>query len=141
MKSSDSSILKIQYAVFHVTNLHDTNHKGTFRHAIHRANEHEHSMIVFDVKGTIKLSSSLPEFKTHVHVGKIGVAPKVEINCHGHSGLVFESGAEKSEISGLAVVNAKGDGLVIWADKMLVRNCYFGVKLDGSEGGNAGNGI
>lgn len=70
-------------------------------------------------------------------------APQIAIDFNQADGLIFSGRrAAKSSLTGLALVDAHGDGLTLNANNITVRNSHIGLGLDGITGiSNGGNGI
>ena len=133
--------------IFLVTNLNDSG-PGSLREAIGAANlASSPSTIHFAVQGTITLGSDLPTITNNVTINGAtapayaGTAPVVAIDCNGNSGLVFGAGSENSQLLGMAVDNAGGNGVTLNADSITLNNNYIGLDLAGVAAGNAGDGV
>jgi hypothetical protein len=133
--------------VFLVTNLNDSG-LGSLREAIGAANSAGlPSAIDFVVRGTITLGSDLPTITNNVRINATtaptyaGTAPVVAIDCDGHSGLVFDAGSDNSQLLGMAVDNASGNGVTLNAGSITLDNNYIGLDLTGAAAGNAGDGV
>jgi hypothetical protein len=134
-------------ADFLVTNLNDSG-AGSLRDAIASANlAGSPSTIDFAVDGTITLASDLPTISNNVTIDGTtaptyaGTAPVVAIDCGGHSGLVFGAGSANSQLLGMAVDNASGNGVTLDAGSITLNNNYIGLDLAGAAAGNAGDGV
>jgi hypothetical protein len=124
---------------------------GSLRAAIDAANSAAAGTatdITFAVNGTITLASALPAITSKViidgtsaptHVA--GGAPVVEINCDGHAGLRFSAGSADSELLGVAVDDASGNGVTLGADAITLNGDYVGLDLAGAADGNHGDGV
>jgi parallel beta-helix repeat protein len=132
-----------------VTNVKDAG-PGSLRSAIQAANATgtgTTSTISFKVDGTIALASDLPPIHVPVKIDGTtapkyaGGAPKIEINAHGHHGLVFEQGADGSQLLGLSIVSALGNGVILEASSITVNLNYIGLTLTGQRQGNTDDGV
>ena len=134
---------------FDVTNLNDSG-AGSLRAAINAANAQpvgSPSTIDFTVAGTITLASALPSIDRTVTIdattapGYAAGAPVVELNCNSNAGLVFALGSGSSQLLGMAVDNASGNGVTLNAGSITVAGDYIGVNLAGTAFGNGGDGV
>ncbi len=132
-----------------VTRLSDAG-PGSLRAAITTANTSlpgRPALIRFAVRGTITLSSDLPEISRYVTIdgatapGYAHGAPVVEIDCHGQTGLDFAPGSSGSRLLALAVDNAVGDGVTLEASNITLDGNYIGLNLAGAAFGNHGDGV
>jgi hypothetical protein len=132
-----------------VTRLSDAG-RGSLRAAITTANTSlpgRPALIRFAVRGTITLSSDLPEISRYVTIdgatapGYAHGAPVVEIDCHGQAGLDFAPGSSGSRLLALAVDNAVGDGVTLEASNITLDGNYIGLNLAGAAFGNHGDGV
>jgi hypothetical protein len=132
-----------------VTRLSDAG-PGSLRAAITTANTSlpgRPALIRFAVRGTITLSSDLPEISRYVTIdgatapGYAHGAPVVEIDCHGQAGLDFAPGSSGSRLLALAVDNAVGDGVTLEASNITLDGNYIGLNLAGAAFGNHGDGV
>ncbi len=124
---------------------------GSLRAAIEAANSAAAGTatdITFSVNGTITLASALPAITNEVTIDgtsaptyTAGRAPVVEINCDGHAGLRFSSGSADSELLGVAVGDASGNGVTLDADAITLNGDYIGLDLAGAADGNHGDGV
>ncbi len=134
-------------ADFIVSNLSDSG-VGSLRAAIQAANASAGpNSISFSVPpgGTITLLSDLPAITTQTAIvagsDAIGTAPTVGINCNGNSGLVFGAGSAGSELSGLAIGGAAGNGVTLNDSSITLNNNYIGLAINGSALANTGDGV
>lgn len=135
---------------FAVTNLDDSG-TGSLRAAIADADAASGaSDITFSAggSGTITLSSALPAITSDVTIDGTtatghtpGGPPVVEINFAASSGLDFASGSAGSQLLGVAIVGASGNGVTLNADSITVNDDYIGVDTAGVADGNTGDGI
>jgi hypothetical protein len=100
----------------------------------------------FVVRGVVTLASPLPAISRRVSVDATGLffrhrRPTVEINCNGNGGLVFAPGSAGSRLVGLAVDNARGNGVTLNAGSITLNHDYVGLNLFGRAAGNRGNGV
>lgn len=124
---------------------------GSLRAAIDAANSAAAGTatdITFAVNGTITLASALPAITSEVIIDgtsaptyTAGGAPVVEINCNGHAGLQFSAGSADSELLGVAVDDASGNGVTLGADAITLNGDYVGLDLAGAADGNHGDGV
>jgi hypothetical protein len=124
---------------------------GSLRAAIEAANSAAAGTatdITFSVNATITLASALPAITNEVIIDgtsaptyTAGRAPVVEINCDGHAGLRFSAGSADSELLGVAVDDARGNGVTLDADAITLNGDYIGLDLAGAADGNHGNGV
>jgi parallel beta-helix repeat protein len=124
---------------------------GSLRAAILSANgttAGTSTLISFSVNGTIALASPLPTVArmvainatsapTHVSDGP----PVVELNFDGHAGLIFGEGSSGSQLLGVAVDDASGNGVTLDDDSITLNDDYIGLNLAGAAAGNGGNGV
>src|SRR5258708_2809052 len=134
-------------AIFNVTNLNDSA-AGSLRAAIQGANATgagTSNTISFSVSGTITLASDLPSIIGMTAIvagnGVTGSAPTVGINFNGHAGLVFAAGSDGSQLVGLSLGNANGNGVTLNAGNIVLNNDYVGLALNGTALGNSGDGV
>src|SRR5271166_6375540 len=135
---------------FFVTNLSSSG-SGSLRAAIRRADASSagvSSVIDFSVHGIIPLSSRLPAISRAVTIDGTsaptyvtGGPPVVEINCNGQGGLLFAARSAGSQLLGVAVDNAHGNGVTIDARFITLNHDYVGVNLAGARFGNHGAGV
>jgi parallel beta-helix repeat protein len=131
-----------------VTNLRNSG-PGSLRAAIHVVNASppaESSTIRFWVRGVITLTRSLPAVYRKVAIDGTSAPgysgrPLVELNCNGRAGLDFAPGSAGSQLLGLAVDNAGGDGVTLNASKITLNADYIGLDLAGRPAGNRGDGV
>ena len=101
---------------FIVTNL-DDNGAGSLREAIQDLNATapgSSNTISFAVAGTIVLASDLPDISRPVFLvagnTATGNPPTVGIDFNGNAGLLFATGSQGSQLVGLALGDASGNG-------------------------------
>jgi parallel beta-helix repeat protein len=131
-----------------VTNLRNSG-PGSLRAAIHVVNASPStasSTIRFWVRGVITLTRSLPAISRKVAIDGTSAPgysgrPLVELNCNGRAGLDFAAGSAGSQLLGLAVDNAGGDGVTLNASKITLNADYIGLDLAGRPAGNLGDGV
>jgi parallel beta-helix repeat protein len=131
-----------------VTNLRSAGW-GSLRAAIHTVNAGTPGSswtIQFQVRGIITLSSSLPPVRRQAKIDATSGTgysgrPLVELNCNGKAGLRFAAGSAGSQLLGLAVDNARGDGVTLNASKITLNADYIGLDLFGRRAGNGGDGV
>jgi len=131
-----------------VTNLRSAGW-GSLRAAIHTVNAGAPGLswtIQFQVRGVITLNTSLPPVRRPTKIDGISATgyygrPLVELNCNGKAGLRFAVGSAGSQLLGLAVDNARGDGVTLNASKITLNGDYIGLDLLGRRAGNGGDGV
>jgi hypothetical protein len=133
-----------------VSNINDSG-PGSLRAAIAAANSAAAGTatdITFSVNGIITLASALPAITSEVTIDGTsaptyvaGGAPVVEINCDDYAGLQFSAGSAGSELLGVAVDDASGNGITLRADAITLNGDYIGLDLDGLAAGNHGDGV
>jgi hypothetical protein len=122
---------------------------GSLRAAIHTVNAGPPGTswtIQFQVRGIITLTTSLPPIRRQAKVDATSATgysgrPVVELNCNGRAGLRFAPGSAGSQLLGLAVDNARGDGVILNASKITLNADYIGLDLYGRRAGNSGDGV
>jgi hypothetical protein len=119
---------------------------GSLRSAITLANSGSagsRRTITFSVRGIITLASALPAIYRQVTIGAVPTrgGPVVEINCNGNEGLRFAAGSSGSQLLGLAVDNARGNGITLESRSITLNGDYIGVNLVGGPAGNRGDGV
>ncbi len=133
-----------------VSSLNDAG-PGSLRAAILTANATAaggSTLIRFSVNGTITLISPPPTIArnvtinatsapTHVSAGP----PVVALDFNRHPGLLFGVGSGGSQLLGVAVDNASGNGVTLNADSITLNDNYIGLNLAGAAAGNGGNGV
>jgi parallel beta-helix repeat protein len=136
-------------SVFTVSNLNDAGN-GSLRAAITAANGDSGSptVINFTVHGTITLSSALPALTHSTTIDATteashtaGGPPVVEIDCNQHAGLTFALGSDGSQLLGVAVANATGNGVTLQSGNITLNDNYIGLNLAGTALGNSGDGL
>ncbi len=133
---------------FSVTNLNDSG-SGSLRAAIDSANiSGTSSVINFSVNGVITLTSDLPTISQAVKIDATsaptyasGGAPVVELDCNGNAGLTFAPGSDGSQLLGIAIGNASGNGVTLDAGSVTLDRNYIGLNLAGGNFSNAGDGV
>lgn len=135
---------------FTVTTLNDAG-PGSLRAAItelNASNSGTANSIVFAVAGEIHLDSGLPTILKAVTLNGgtapgylANGAPVVEIDFGGHSGLVFSGASGGSNVFGLGIGNAGGNGITLNSSGITLNGNYIGIHSDGSDFGNALDGI
>jgi parallel beta-helix repeat protein len=124
---------------------------GSLRAAILTANAAPaggSTLIRFSVNGTITLISPLPTIArnvtinatsapTHVSAGP----PVVALDFNRHPGLIFGVGSGGSQLLGVAVDDASGNGVTLDARSITLNDNYIGLNLTGTAAGNGGNGV
>jgi parallel beta-helix repeat protein len=133
-----------------VTSLSDTG-PGSLRAAINSANATpagNSTLITFATNGTITLASPLPAITRKVTIDATsapthvsGGPPVVALDCNGQPGLLFAVGSGGSELLGVAVDNASGNGVTLDVGSVTLNDDYIGLNLAGAAAGNGGNGV
>jgi parallel beta-helix repeat protein len=136
--------------VLDVTTLSDSG-TGSLRSAVQAADASapgQPTTIDFAVAGTITLASALPTVSRIVTVdgtsapGYVsGGPPVLEIDCDGQPGLQFAAGSAGSQLLGVAVDDAGGNGVTLDAGSVTLNHDYIGLDLAGNALGNDGDGI
>jgi hypothetical protein len=124
---------------------------GTLRAAMLAANATSagsSNLISFSVHGTITLASGLPTIGRNVTINATsaptyvsGGAPVVALDFNRHPGLIFGVGSGGSQLLGVAVDDASGNGVILDADSITLNDNYIGLNLAGAAAGNGGNGV
>ncbi len=133
-----------------VTSLSDAG-AGSLRDAINIANAAPaggSTRIRFSIRGTITLVSALPAIARKVTIDATtapahvsGGPPVVEIDCNGHPGLLFGAGSDGSQLRGVAVDEASGNGVTLRARSVTLTGNYIGLNLAGAAAPNGGDGV
>jgi hypothetical protein len=133
-----------------VSSLADTG-RGSLRWAIRQANNTAPGLstaIDFTVSGIITLLSPLPVISARMVIDGLsypgrqrGGPPPIGIDFAGQPGLTFGPGSGGSQLLGVAVDNAGGDGVTLEAGNITLNYDYIGVGLDGRAAGNHGAGV
>jgi hypothetical protein len=141
---------RVSVHIAYVMNTHDSGRRS-LRAAILAANARPRrslTVIDFTVRGVIRLRSALPAVvRTTVIDGASapghapGGPPVVEVDCAGHPGPRFGRGSNGSQLLGLAVDDASGNGVSVYSDSVTVNGDYLGLDLRGRAFGNHGNGL
>ena len=108
-------------ATYTVTNLNDSG-PGSLREAILSANANKGSTVAFRTRGTIILSTPLPEITNQMTIDGttapgFSVTPVVTVNFNSISGLTFGPGADCSIIKSLSLVRALNAAITLQASK------------------------
>jgi parallel beta-helix repeat protein len=135
---------------FVVTSLGDAG-PGSLRAAIGLANATAAGstvLIGFSVNGTITLVTPLPAITRNVAIDATsaptrvtGGPPVVALDFNGHPGLLFAAGSAGSQLLGVAVDHASGNGVTLDASSITLNDDYIGLNLAGAAAGNGGNGV
>ena len=133
-----------------MTNRHDSG-PGSLRAAITLANTGapgRPARIAFATRGVIRLASALPVISQRVIIDGttapgyfLARRPVVEIDCRGQGGLVFAGASAGSALLGLAVDDASGNGVTLYAGAITLNRDYIGLDLTGAADGNGGAGV
>lgn len=106
------------------------------------------TQITFSVAGTITLATALPVITSTVvldgtsapgHV--TGGPPMVGIDFGGATGITLAKGADGSQLLGLALGNASGDGVSVAAPAVTIAGNYVGLTTTGDAAPNGEDGI
>jgi len=136
-------------ATVSVTTLADSG-PGSLRDAIETVNAagDPASTINFAVAGTIVLGSDLPPITAKVTIDGMsapghvaGGPPVVGINCDGNLGLLFHAGSDGSQLLGMSVGGAGGQGVGLIGSGITLDGNYIGLDVNGALLGNAGSGV
>ncbi len=148
--SPPSAAVGATSSTMYVTSLANAGH-GTLRWAIGQADESapgSSAVIDFSVAGVITLTSALPPVSVPASIDgesapgyTAGGPPLISIDCHGQRGLRFGPGAAGSQLLGVAVDRASGDGVTLQAGSMTLNADYVGLSLTGARAGNRGDGV
>ena len=124
---------------------------GSLRAAINSANATspgKSTLIRFGVHGTITLVGPLPAIARKVAIDATsapthvsGGPPVVALDCNRHPGLRFAAGSGGSQLLGVAVDDASGNGVTLDAGSVTLNDNYIGLNLAGAAVGNGGNGV
>ena len=87
--------------------------------------EKDRSLIVFLIKGTIKLDSSLPNITSSVIILSIPEIFPVTIDCNFNEGLTFAKNSAFSIVIGITFKNSCSNGLNLHDDGNLIVLCTF----------------
>src|SRR3984957_1100887 len=149
--AQDSATHTLAYSrTITVTTLSDTG-AGSLRAAINSANAApagNSALIRFGINGTIPLSSPLPAIVRKVTIDATsapthvsGGPPVVALDCNRHPGLLFAGGSGGSQLLGMAVDDADGNGVTLDAGQVTLNDNYIGLNLAGAAVPNWGNGV
>jgi parallel beta-helix repeat protein len=124
---------------------------GTLRAAILSANATStggSTLISFAIPGTITLTGPLPTIARKVAINATsalthvsGGPPVVALDFSRHPGLLFGVGSGGSQLLGVAVDDASGNGVTLDAGSVTLNDNYIGLNLAGTADGNGGNGV
>jgi parallel beta-helix repeat protein len=124
---------------------------GSLRAAIASANATtagDSTLIRFTVNGTVTLASPLPALARKVAIDATtapthvsGGPPVVALNFNRKPGLLFAAGSGGSQLLGVAVDDASGNGVTLDAGSITLNDNYIGLNLAGAKAGNGGNGV
>ncbi len=135
-------------ATYTVTNLNDSG-AGSLRAAILAANANQGGTLVFSTRGTINLSSTLPNIATRMTINgstapgfsHLSEVPVVSLNFNFNPGLTVAVGADSSTIKSLSFVHALNAAITLQASRVTVQGNYIGLGTDGTAMGNSGDGV
>lgn len=121
---------------------------GSLRTAIKKANKRSEKTttnITFSKAGTIVLKSNLPAVERRVTIdgttapGYVaGDGPVVGLNANGHRAVRFNPGSSGSQLLGLSVTEASGNGVTLTAGRITLNYNYIGLTVNGRTRGDAG---
>jgi parallel beta-helix repeat protein len=124
---------------------------GSLRAAINTANAApagSSTLINFGVNGTIILAGPLPAIARKVTIDATtapahvsGGPPVVALDFNGNPGLLFAAGSGGSQLLGVAVDNASGNGVTLDAGSVTLNGNYIGLNLAGAAAGNGADGV
>ena len=124
---------------------------GSLRAGINYANAtsvRDSTLISFRVKGTITLRRPLPAIVRKVAINAAsapthvnGGPPVVALDFNRLPGLLFAVGSGGSQLLGVAVDGARGNGVTLDAGSVTLNGDYIGLNLAGAAAGNGGNGV
>ncbi len=124
---------------------------GTLRAAINFANAGSRrsvTIINFAVRGVIRLKGPLPDIgRATILEGYsapnyvAGGRPVVEVDFNDHPGFRFTGASTGSQVRGLAVDDASGAGISLYANAITINGSYIGLDLSGRPFGNHGDGL
>src|SRR3984957_5379461 len=133
-----------------VTSLSDAG-VGSLRAAINTANAApagDSTLISFGVNGTITLAGPLPAIAQKVTIDATtaptyvsGGPPVVALDFNGNPGLLFAAGSDGSQLLGVAVDDASGNGVTLDAGSVTLNDNYIGLNLAGAAAGNGADGV
>ncbi len=133
-----------------VTRLRDGG-PGSLRAAITAANASapgQATRIRFRVRGVITLASALPAIARPVTIDGTSAPgyrrarrPVLELDAGGHAGLLLAGGSAGSQVLGLALDDAAGDGITLLAGWITLNHDYIGLDPAGAADGNGGAGV
>ena len=148
-QAADCSV-PLSTQTFAVTSLGNAG-PGTLRAAILSANATsagDSSLITFCVNGTITLAGPLPTIARKMTIDGTsapahlnGGPPVVALDFNGHPGLIFGIGSAGSQLLGVAVDHASGNGLTLDDNSITLNDNYIGLNLAGAAAGNGGSGV
>jgi parallel beta-helix repeat protein len=105
-------------------------------------------LISFGVNGTITLASPLSAIARNVTINATsapthvsGGPPVVALDFNRHPGLIFGVGSRGSQLLGVAVDRASGNGVTLDDNSITLNDDYIGLNLAGAAAGNGGNGV
>ena len=135
---------------FVVSSLSDAG-PGSLRTAIESANATsavDSTLIRFGVNGTITLASPLPAIARKVAIDATtapthvsGGPPVVALDFSGNPGLLFAAGSGGSQLLGVAVDDARSNGVTLDAGSITLNDNYIGLNLAGAAAGNGADGV
>jgi parallel beta-helix repeat protein len=133
---------------FVVRRLGDFGH-GTLRAGFSFANAGPRRSVTifsFRVRGVIRLSRPLPDLRRATVIDGFSAPsyagrPVVEVDFNDHPGLFYGPGSEGSLLRGLALDDASGAGVSLYANSISIVANYVGLDLSGRPFANRGDGL
>lgn len=138
-ETSASLVNIAQDYIFYVTNLNDSG-PGSLRYIIENCVNlcpAVKSSIYFNVSGTIKLNSDLPNLNNPTFIfgqsspgWKYDGNPTIAIDCNGNRGLRVSPLSLGTGINGIEIKNASNSGIIILSKNCRITDCYIHDNLE-----------